>query len=155
MVSEVVPQSPLVTVHAKTLVPSASPVTAEAGLPGSSMTPLPLTRLHEPLAVLVAGTASSVAVVISWQNCWLGPASAAGTALSNTVMETASEVRPHSPLSTVQRKMFSPRPRPVMAVKGSAASTMVPWPLTRLQLPVAGAVAELASMVTGPSIGVQ
>ena len=54
----------------------------------------------------------------------------------------------------VQRKMFSPTPRPVTEVCGSLASAKVPEPVTNVQVPIAAPTGALPSNVVLPA-GVQ
>ena len=50
---------------------------------------------------------------------------------------------PHGPLSTVHWNTFAPMPRPVIVLVGEALLVIVPCPLTRVQVPVAGKITAL------------
>ena len=54
---------------------------------------------------------------------------------------------PQGPLLMVQRNTLVPVPSPVTVVLGAFGDVMVPLPLTRVQVPVAGATAALAASV--------
>lgn len=56
------------------------------------------------------------------------------------------------PLFTVHWNMFCPTPRPVMDVFGLLGLTMVPVPLTKVQVPTAGTMMELPAMVVVPLV---
>ena len=113
------------------------------------MVPLPLTSVHVPVAGNVGVLPCNVVVKGGEQSCWSGPALATGLFGSKTTMVTSSCVLAgvHGPLLIVQRKVFTPMPRPVTKVLGEAALTMVPDPATRVHWPEAGAGAALPASV--------
>ena len=78
---------------------------------------------------------------------WSGPAFAGDCEELNTKIATKSFELPHTPLLTVQRKIFIPTGKLEIDVVGLVGVTMVPPPVTNVHVPVDGAVAVLAAIV--------
>lgn len=138
--SEVMPlaHGPLFKVHWNTLVPMDKPLTPLVGLPALLKVPVPLTTVHVPVAGAIGELPASVAVAA--HTFWSGPAFAFGLAGLNTVTFTSScEVGgTHGPLVMVQRKVFTPAPKPLTVVVALVALPNVPLPATTVHCPVAG-----------------
>ena len=114
------------------------------------MVPVPLTKVHCPLAGTVIVLPAMVMVPLVVHSETSGPALATGFPASNTSTRTTSSVTPagQGPLLTVQRNSLMPTPMVLICVVGLLGLTMVPLPLTTVQAPTAGKVTALAAMVT-------
>ena len=76
------------------------------GEPGSAMVPVPLTRVHVPVAGKVGAFPARVVLVLGVHSCWSGPAFAVACAGSKTNRLTWSDVgAPQGPLSIVHCKV--------------------------------------------------
>lgn len=140
-------QGPLFRVHWNTLAPTERPETPDAGLFAFARTPVPLTKVHTPVAGDKGELPARVAVVA--QTCWLGPAFAFGLAGLKTTISTSSLVvgGVHGPLLMVQRNRFNPMPSPLTLVLRCAAFAKTPVPLVTVQSPVAGEIVAFPASV--------
>ena len=119
-----------------------------AGSFGDAMVPVPETSVQVPVAGKVMALPAMVVLVTGVHKLWSGPAFADGTELLNTDTLTSSWLTgAQGPLLTVHRNTFTPTPRLLMAVVGEEGFWMLPWPLTRVHVPVPGAVIVLPAMV--------
>ena len=111
----------------------------------STSVPDPLTSVHVPTAGKITALPSNWVALEGKQSSRSGPALALLLPWSKRRMLTSSVVTPlaQGPLLTVQAKMFSPTPRSVTVVVAAFGEEMVPWPLTKVQVPVAGKINAL------------
>ena len=127
-------QVPLEMVQIKVLVPMERPVTADVGWVGEVGVPVPFSRVQVPVPI-VGGVAAKVLVVE--QMVWSGPAFA-GLGGASMVMVTVSVVAGQTPLLIVQMKVLVPGVRLVIEVVLRLGLVIVPVPVSRVQVPVAG-----------------
>ena len=134
---------PLFKVHWKVLVPTDKPLTPLVGLLASAKVPVPKTTVHVPVAGAIGALPANV--VLAAHTCWSAPALAFGLAGLKTVTITSScELGgTQGPLVIVQRKVFSPAPRPVTVVVGLVAVPKAPAPEATVHRPVAGKMSAL------------
>lgn len=136
------------TVQRNTFTPTGKPVMVVKGEVVDVIVPPPLTKVHVPVAGAGAGLAAMVTEAVVLQMLWSGPAAAVAAPPLKTRIVTSSKVAgPQGPLFTVQRNTFVPTDRPVMVVVGEDGFVIVPVPLVRVQVPVAGKINELPAMV--------
>jgi len=145
----------LLTVHWKTFAPMPNPVTVVLAEVDEVMVPVPLTKVHRPVAGNIGVLPDSVAL-LGVHTSWSAPAFALGLVALYTVTDTSSdvEVGVHGPLLMVHRNTWTPTARPVMLVLRFVGVTIVPPPLTEVHTPLAGAGAALPFRVT-ELVGVQ
>ena len=144
-------QGPLEMVHWNTLLPTLMSVRVVTGEFGEVMVPEPLTKVHTP----VAGVTGVLPVTVTkfgevgTQMLAFPVAVTGGCALSNTMIDTSSSVRPllQGPLLTVHLNLFTPTPKPVTPEVGLLDVVMVPLPDTSDHVPVAGKVKVLPANV--------
>ena len=136
---------PLFTVQRNTLLPMPKLFTCVVELVGLTMLPLPLIKVHCPVAGLSKLLPASVVLVTGVQSCWSGPASAAGFALLYTVMETWSVLVPQAPLFSDHTKMFTPTERLLTLEVALVSLPKMAVPCSTLQDPVAGEMAAFAA----------
>ena len=131
-------QGPLFSVHWNTFAPKPRPVTPVKGDAGLVIAPLPLMSTHCPVAGGIGLLPARVAELA--HTCWSGPAFAAGLLGSYTVMFTVSRVKGgvHGPLLINQMKLFTPTPRPVIAVFRLVGFTIVALPDKSDHVPLLG-----------------
>src|SRR5690606_37628256 len=135
-------------VHRKTCMPTERPVTCVLRRLGFTMVPPPLTWLQTPVAGVTAALPFRVTALVGEQIVMSAPAAAAGCALSKMVITTSSCVGvPQGPLLMVQRKRFTPMPKPVTVVLAAFGLVMAPVPLTKVQVPTAGNTAVFPASV--------
>lgn len=72
------------TVQRKTFVPMPKPVIPVVGEPGVVIVPVPLVRVHTPVAGKIKPLPAMVVVLAGEQSDWSGPAFATGLLTSNT-----------------------------------------------------------------------
>jgi hypothetical protein len=138
-------QTPLLTVHTKTLFPVEREFTDEVGEPAVLTFAVPDSTVHMP--VPVKGR-SAFSVPVSEHTAMSAPALAmlGGRSL---VTKTSSKDGLQKPFSIDQRKTFVPGPIPVTVVEGEFASLKLPLPLITVQVPVptTGVFADMTAVV--------
>lgn len=133
--SEVAVQVPLVMVHLKVVVlPGSKSVIAVTAELLTATVQDPLRMLHAP--VPTPGVFADIAVAVTLQSSWSGPASAVVPVWS-TVITTSSLAEMQLPLEMVHlNTALVPGTNPVMAVVGLAGVVMVAVPDCNVQLAV-------------------
>ncbi len=137
-------------VHAKTFIPSPSPVIKVVGDTELLMVPLPETIVHTP-APIVAVLAAIKVFGLEIQIVWFGPAfETVGNGL--TVMVTFEIDEAHGALEIVQAKMLLPIANPVIELEGDNELVIVPLPETKVQTPIPTVAVLAAIVVVGEEI---
>lgn len=67
--------------------------------------------------------------------------------MKTSIVTSSNVTGPQGPLFTVQRNTLVPTAKPVIVVVGEDGLVIVPVPLVRVQVPVAGKINELPAMV--------
>jgi hypothetical protein len=127
-------QGGLEIVHAKTLAPIPKPVMLLVGERELLITPVPDTRVHEPLPT-VGLLAAIVVVGLKAQIVWFGPALANdGAAFVVIVIFETEEAQ--GELLIDQVKTVNPGVNPVIEDVGERELVIMPDPETLIQLPI-------------------
>ena len=145
--SLLMPQAPLSILQTRMFTPTLSPVTVVVGSVTDPKVALPCCTDHAPVAKPVGELAVVLNVPTSLHRSTSGPALAGCPNPLNRLIVTWSVVVPgtQGPLFTVHWNTLFPKPRPVICVLGSVGDTIVPLPLIKVQVPIAGAMRLLPS----------
>ena len=125
--------TPLLMVHANTLVPVPKAVTPLAGFVGVVIVPKPDTKLQLPLPI--AGVLPDRLVAVVAHKLKSVPALAV-LGLKKRVTETVDVLGGHTPLLMVHANTLVPTPKKFTAEVGEFADAIIPLPDTKLHVPV-------------------
>jgi hypothetical protein len=125
--------TPLLMVHANTLVPTPKKFTAEVGEFADATIPLPDTKLHVP--VPTSGVLPARFVLVIAQILKLTPAFD-GVGVLNCVTSTVDTDTGQTPLLMLHSNTFDPMPKPTTAVVGEVGTPINPEPASRFHTPI-------------------
>ena len=131
-------------VHVSRLSPTCNPLAvAVAACISEKVTPAGPVQV--PCAGATARLPANVTEVVGVQMAWSGPALAACAVPLKMLMVTSSNEVPfaHGPLYTVQRNTLLPKASPFTCEVGLPGFTMLPVPLIKGHVPVAGGMSAL------------